>query len=211
MRLKTHMYLPNDLIFLKGDVARELYFIRKGIINVFLEVDATRQSGDGRRTSNTASFKEYEYTGIVEGGIEVKLMGAGSFFGELALLTDMPRSCTVRSRTVAELSELNKFDFEDVMMEYPELNKEIVDQICQLYPDLKRRDISRFCSEEADYEQQVLNKQIVQSVSQGRPNSSDAGRRPSAAVRRSDSTIQRFARAARMRLGAELHGRRRRA
>ena len=79
MKLRTHMYLPNDLIFLKGDFARELYFIRKGIINVFLEVGAKRQDETKKRGSMVDSFKEFDFNAETPSGVEVKLMGAGSF------------------------------------------------------------------------------------------------------------------------------------
>ena len=108
---------------------------------------------------------------------------------------------------MSELSELNKVDFEEVMMEYPELNKEVVDQICQLYPDLKRRDISRFCSDEPQFEKEYLENQIIHTSSRvsggsGSGSSPITGRRPSGAVRRSNSTMERITKAGRMRPGA---------
>ncbi len=56
---------------------------------------------------------------------QVKLgeLGEGDFFGEVALLTDKPRTATVRARTDVEAMELSREDFEAIAGDWPEVRK----------------------------------------------------------------------------------------
>lgn len=74
----------------------------------------------------------------------IKVMGRGSYFGELALLTAMPRACDAISSTMTELNELSKHDFHEVMIKFPELSEEIVEEVSAEYPHL-REEMSRYC------------------------------------------------------------------
>ncbi len=163
LRLKTHVYLPGDAIFRKGDVARELFFIRKGLIAVaFGEIDAFKPNKeDGskdtsleksplqsqqRRDIDKDDESEFKMDKTLEDSSTVKIMGPGAFFGEIALLTSMPRSCSVFSKTVSELNELSKSDFEEVMLDYPELSKEVAEQVMTMYPGLREK-IEKFLTQ----------------------------------------------------------------
>ncbi len=59
----------------------------------------------------------------VEGGLEreVARLGAGSFFGEMSLLTGLPRTATVVAATEVECYRLDKTAFEAIIAERPEL------------------------------------------------------------------------------------------
>ena len=48
---------------------------------------------------------------VVRGGNEIALLGPGSFFGEMALITDEPRTATVEVIDDAELQVFLKEDF----------------------------------------------------------------------------------------------------
>jgi glucose-6-phosphate 1-dehydrogenase len=80
----------------KGEVGDEMYFLSRGSVEV---VD-----GDGK---------------------VVKTMGEGDFFGELALLSDQPRSATVRAATPCDLFVLNQGDFKRALKEYPQFAESV--------------------------------------------------------------------------------------
>jgi CRP-like cAMP-binding protein len=48
---------------------------------------------------------------VIQGGSEVAILGPGSFFGEVALITDEPRNATVETIDNVELQVFMKDDF----------------------------------------------------------------------------------------------------
>jgi cAMP-dependent protein kinase regulator len=54
--------------------------------------------------------------------IDLAELNAGDFFGEIALVTGQPRTATVTAKTEAELLELKKVDFDDMLAKHPEIN-----------------------------------------------------------------------------------------
>jgi len=59
--------------------------------------------------------------------IALSVMGEGAFFGEVALLTDKPRTATVVAKDALELMELTREDFNAITLEYPSV-RSIVEQ-----------------------------------------------------------------------------------
>jgi CRP-like cAMP-binding protein len=64
-------------------------------------------------------------SGMGKDGDQVVLgkMGEGEFFGEVALLTDKPRTATVVAREKAELMELARADFDQITERFPSVRK----------------------------------------------------------------------------------------
>jgi voltage-gated potassium channel len=58
-------------------------------------------------------------------GIEVRTLGAGDFFGELAILGDGRRTATVTTATASKVLVLFGTDFRRLEQEYPELAAQI--------------------------------------------------------------------------------------
>lgn len=75
---KTHSYNTGDTIFIKGEPATAMYFIKHGSI----KIQQTTKSGDN---------------------LVVATLGTGSHFGEMAMVDSEPRSATA---SAAEMTEV---------------------------------------------------------------------------------------------------------
>lgn len=78
-------YLPDEIVFDEGEEGQALYLIMSGRVQISRGLDAGRQV-----------FNE---------------LGAGSFFGDLALLDNSPRSAQVRALDACELAVFFRDDF----------------------------------------------------------------------------------------------------
>ena len=87
--LKTEEFSAGETIFKQGDIAFELYFIVEGRVQVIRETE-----------SDTKLIAE---------------LGEGDTFGEIALISDKPRTGTVRALTNVEVCSLHKMEFEQLI------------------------------------------------------------------------------------------------
>lgn len=97
MSLRTKVFLPGDMIFFKGDVGKELFIISKGVVEV-LRDDLPRS-------------KRHDAPKI--------LLKNGSFFGEIALVMEVRRTCSVQARTVCEVNILQQNAFDAILLDNP--------------------------------------------------------------------------------------------
>mmetsp|Transcript_62148 Transcript_62148/g.196579 ORF Transcript_62148/g.196579 Transcript_62148/m.196579 type:complete len:846 (-) Transcript_62148:44-2581(-) len=95
MRLVMQVVFKGDVIVKNGDVGREMFFIRRGSVAVM--------SGD----------LEICYAHLA----------AGSFFGEISLVTGGRRTATVVAEEMTEIYSLAKEDFDDVLRDFPDARK----------------------------------------------------------------------------------------
>ncbi|KAH9098937.1 hypothetical protein LEN26_016486 [Aphanomyces euteiches] len=93
MKLRTHLYMADDVIFHKGEPGRSMLIIIRGKVKII--------GGDNR--SLVAVLKE------------------GSFFGEIGLLQNTARSCTVVAATFCEMKSLEQADAEYIFSLYPHI------------------------------------------------------------------------------------------
>ncbi|KAI8142981.1 hypothetical protein BJV82DRAFT_515726 [Fennellomyces sp. T-0311] len=100
LMVEPKSYLPNKTIISKNDIGNEMFFIIDGTIGT-VQVINSRGGTD----------------------IAVARLGPGDFFGEIAILLDIPRTADVRSITALELYVLSKKDFMHVCQDYPELER----------------------------------------------------------------------------------------
>ena len=61
----------------------------------------------------------------VNSEIEVDQIGEGDYFGEMALLDDIARSATIRTKQESRLLVLHKLEFTEIVREYPQIALQI--------------------------------------------------------------------------------------
>ncbi len=90
-------YAAGVTVFNQGDQGQELFFIVKGSVQVI------RITGDTDKV--------------------IDELEAGDTFGEMALISDQPRSATIRTKDDVEVYTLQKIDFEYLMKQSPEMQE----------------------------------------------------------------------------------------
>lgn len=99
-RFQLRTFAKGATIVREGEAGQTFYLIRSGRVHVF----TSGMQGKGER-------------------IDLGDMGEGEFFGEVALLTDKPRTATVVAADNVELMELKREDFDDIVSRYPSVRK----------------------------------------------------------------------------------------
>ena len=84
------------IVIKQGEIGDQFYILQDGEVEVILE-----QYKDNR-------YKE----------IHLATLGAGSYFGEIALLKDVPRTATVRTTKESTILILSKNDFLGIFKEH---------------------------------------------------------------------------------------------
>jgi branched-chain amino acid transport system substrate-binding protein len=125
-RMRLHHFQASDIVFKQGDKGDSLFVIREGVVGVWIKMD----DGDA---------------------IEVARLGAGSFFGEMALLTGEPRTASIITKTESYLYEITKKDFAPIIEMSPQT-------VQKLSLELTQRSINRECLED-EYRNSQLNKE----------------------------------------------------
>ena len=105
--LKFETLPGNKILFRKGDPGDSFYIVHSGKLRIFL------------------SGKD---------GVETNLNwpGPGDSFGEMALLTDEPRSANIETLEETQLLVLTKTDFDRVLQKYPEIYKNCMKHVSGL-------------------------------------------------------------------------------
>lgn len=98
LSLHTKIFLPGDMILFKGDVGKELFIISKGVVEVLRDDLPPSQ----RKLSPPIYLKN------------------GSFFGEIALIMETRRTCSVQAQTVCEVNILQQRTFDTILRENPD-------------------------------------------------------------------------------------------
>lgn len=101
---RVRLYGQGETILRQGDSGEELFILSRGEVVVTLERPGLPDT-------------------------ELTRLGAGSFFGEMSLLTGEPRSATVRASKECELLVVNKEAFRQVLESSPQLAERISETI----------------------------------------------------------------------------------
>ncbi len=104
--LELASYGPGDILILEGDPGTSLFVITSGVVRAFVK------QADGRNK-------------------QVREMGEGSFFGEIAVLSGKPRTATVTAKTPVEALVLER---------------KTLDNICKTHPSV-RTTLQKFAAE----------------------------------------------------------------
>ena len=105
-RMHCHQYKPEETIFQQGDEGDSLFIIVEGVVSVVVNLD------DG----NT---------------LEVARLGAGSFFGEMALLTGEARTATIQAVSNSQLYEIRKADIAPLINLEPNIAHALTDVLTE--------------------------------------------------------------------------------
>ena len=97
----------NETIVKAGEYGDSMYIIAEGVLEVFLDIEAT--------TDNVC----------------ISTMSPGDYFGEMSLITGSPRSATVISKTTALIYEINKDSLEPLFESYPFLPEVIAQTVAE--------------------------------------------------------------------------------
>lgn len=116
-RLVTKCYRKNTVIIEKGDDSSFFYIILEGKV------------------------KAYVADGYGDKEIILNTQGAGEYFGELAILNDVPRTCSVMTLEDSKFLVMSKQSFKEYLSEHPDaafnLIRELVNRITALTDEVR--------------------------------------------------------------------------
>ncbi|KAL4133550.1 hypothetical protein PRIC2_003867 [Phytophthora ramorum] len=97
LALETAVYLPGDTIIYCDDIGKEMFIVRKGLVEILIP--------DPENSEKRIYLRD------------------GNFFGETALVIDVRRTNTVRAVNICDLNMLSKHAFNEIAAEYPEFGE----------------------------------------------------------------------------------------
>jgi CRP-like cAMP-binding protein len=68
---------------------------------------------------------------VIQGGHEKHRMGAGEFFGEIALIDGGPRTATVRADTRVRTLSIGAWNFRPLLAEHPDMAYKVMVELCR--------------------------------------------------------------------------------
>ena len=110
--MTERLYADGEVVFREGDAGDELFMLLSGIMHVYVE-----------RDNNVISYNRLQ---------------AGEFFGEMALLEDVPRSAIVQAEAPSTCLTLSRQGFMDLMNRHPQTVFKIMKG---LVPRLRRTNV----------------------------------------------------------------------
>lgn len=110
--------------FFAGLSRSELLELAK--ISEDLEVDAGKAlTREGKSGSEFFVIVDGEVS-VTKDGQEIRTLGSGDFFGEIALLEDTPRTATVTAKTPLRFFVLTRQAFRSLLAHQPELEQKVL-------------------------------------------------------------------------------------
>jgi branched-chain amino acid transport system substrate-binding protein len=97
---KTISYKPGDVVVKTGDTDRSMFVISEGVVSVQTMLENGKM-------------------------LEVASLGAGNFFGEMAMLTGAKRTVDIVALTDTKLIQITNDNFEPLLKNHPEIMKQV--------------------------------------------------------------------------------------
>lgn len=95
IKLELVIITPGEILMRQDDAGNEMYFIISGMLDV------------------------------IRNGNPIFLLKEGDFFGEMALVANLPRTATVKARSFCNLYRLDRNTFEKIIFDFPEIAEQI--------------------------------------------------------------------------------------
>jgi CRP-like cAMP-binding protein len=102
--MSKRTYPPNSVIFFEGDVPDGLYLVMRGRVKISLMDENGRE-------------------------IILSVLKRGSFFGEMGLFNESPRSADVETLVETDFLILKKSDFLEMIEKYPSIFRNILEEM----------------------------------------------------------------------------------
>ncbi|CAI2361263.1 unnamed protein product [Moneuplotes crassus] len=137
--LHTVLYFPENEICRQGSYGKELYFLAKGEVDVFVR-DENQQN----------KF--------------IQTLNPGEYFGEVALLKDCARTATVRSQGYSTCASLDSQTFEKLLDTYSFVKKTMEKKIHEKYQDRWRKFVKRSLRN-VEFLEQKVPEDLIEELS----------------------------------------------
>lgn len=123
--LKTMLFLVDDEIIRQGDFGNRMYFISSGAVDVFLTIekpnrDSKKSIKDKSQDKSNSDFG-MEDNSLTRHVVRINKLGSGSYFGEIAMVTNLKRTTTVKAVDNTTLAYLTRENFVDIKKEFPQV------------------------------------------------------------------------------------------
>lgn len=138
-------YAPGEVVFQEGEPGRQMFVIEEGQVEIF------RSAAAGPKRVGT--------------------LGAGDFFGEMAIIDDLPRAATVRALTECRLLAIDHGTFDRMLRQFPEVAIRMLRKMSARLRELEAAEESR----EAQPAVRVLTAQRLPAVEPEAPAAPAAG------------------------------------
>jgi len=111
--LKKRKVKQGEIIIKQGEIGDKFYIIGSGEVSVHIK----KGLGAAKKAAT---------------------LSTGDFFGEMALVTDIPRTATVIAEEPTELFVLHKVDFKKILMKNPKISLIINEAFSKRFSDNKK-------------------------------------------------------------------------
>lgn len=123
--LKMMLFLVDDEIIRQGDFGNRMYFISSGMVDVFLTVEKYQneiknQNVDQPNIDSDSEFDNDENT-LMKHETRINRLMSGSYFGEIALVTNLKRTTTIKSVDYTTVAFLTRENFTSIKKEFPQV------------------------------------------------------------------------------------------